>query len=179
MTTDLKSFQTLTVKEQAEEKGRLLKKIDEVQSEFDLIEKRMKTAMKDDTARPSDLAPLLSYREEIRQVLTQLRNLLNQIERLNSDGGPGRTVSSALSTFGAGVVNIRADDTRNRAVPNAKTYQQILDDRFDSEPSGAVVKQVLSKLEDRMEGRLEEFRRAMEAKKTEDVKKQSSTTKTS
>ena len=66
--------------------------------------------------------------------------------------------------MGSGVINIRADDSRNRPVPKAKTYSDLVKEEKEKKVS----------LDDAL-AKIEAFKKMIESMKEEEVKKYTTT----
>ena len=112
------------------------------QNEFELVEKKLKVAMMDETANLSVISPLLTYRDELKNEIKAIKLDIDQITQFNrrrEDCKPNPAFVAA-STSGTGVISIRADDTKNRKITGAKTYEQILDERQKEEEAFDIIK---------------------------------------
>lgn len=160
MPIDIDLFTTLSANEQNNLKDKLETALEATQNDLTIVDGKLKAAMLDDSTKHSDLQPLLSYRNEIKQVLDQISSDLNQINRFFQQGAnrpTGGTIPGVA--FGTGTVGIRKNDAQNRLIPGAKTYRQILDDEqndFDAVE--------LMKLDAKMR-KLEQFRKLEQSKK--------------
>jgi hypothetical protein len=128
MPFDIDLFRLLSADEQDELRDKLAKDLSDIEKQLDRVEEKLKATMLDDAIKYSDLSPLLSYRDELRRQLNRLRYDLDQIESFVLEGGNHRPnpVHIARTTSGAGIVNIRADDTKARKIHRAKPYSDIV-----------------------------------------------------
>ena len=161
MPIDIDILRSLSVEEQKKWIRALEEALGDKQKELEQVEKKLKGALMDDSANLSIISPLLTYRDELRNELKQIKSDLEQIIQfgLRGEDKKPNPASVAASTSGAGVVSIRADDTNNREVPGAKTHQQILDERQKEEEAFEIVKL------DAQLKKLEEYRKIEKSKK--------------
>ncbi len=159
MPIDIDLFRSLSVNEQNKLKDKIEAALDSTRNDLRVVETKLKAAMTDTSTSHNELQPLLSYRSEIKQVHDQLKADLDMIERFlqGSDRGANPVIVAA-ATFGQGTVGIRKDDTQNRKIAGAKTYQQILDERKKDEDAVALM-ELDAKLR-----KLEEFRKLENSK---------------
>jgi len=127
--------------------------------------------MADPNTTHSDMQPLLSYRNELKQVYDQIKYDLDQVNRFMNLGQTGSVFTSPASVkFGSGTVSIRGTDAQSRPVPGAKTFQQILDERKKEEEA-----KFLADLDEKMK-KLEEYRKVEQSKKQKQTSSQTSQT---
>lgn len=142
MPIDIDILRRLSSEEQKKWMKALEEALSEKQKGLDQVEKKLKVTMIDESADLSVISPLLTYRDELKNDMKQIKFDLDQISRFNIQGEDKKPNPSlvAASTSGAGVVSIRADDTKNRKITGAKTYEQILDERQKEEEAFEIVK---------------------------------------
>ena len=159
MPIDIDLFRNLSQKEQENWKNKLETALESIQKDLSLVEVKLKAAMMDDSTSHSDLQPLLSYRNELKQVSDQIRCDLDVVNRFLNKGQASRRFNRNPIRILGGAVNIRANDTQNSAVPGAKTYDQILEERKKEEEGKRI-----SELDERLK-KLEEYRKVEQSRK--------------
>ena len=163
MPLDIQFFMNLSEAERKFVREDLFNTFQKAQTDLNIVDGKVRFAMEDENCKPSELGPLLSYRSERQQEMSQLKKDLDTIRRCNE----GQVVDRDLSNvpgMGSGVINIRADDSRNRPVPKAKTYSDLVKEEKDKKVS----------LDDAL-AKIEAFKKMIESMKEEEVKKYTTT----
>lgn len=145
-------------------------RLEESQKELHLIENKLKKAFQEENSKPSDIGILISYRDEIRQVVHQIKNDLKTIEMFQVGVEPDVAKSTAESISGAGMVYFRNVNENTRKVPGVKNYAQILKDQCKDEELLEILE-----LAEKMK-KAQEFLKMEESKKAPQTQKQQSTT---
>jgi hypothetical protein len=167
MPIDLDLFRTLSVKEQNNLKEKLETALESIHKDLTVVEKKLKVAMGDENTTHSELQPLLSYRNELKQVHDQVKYDNDQVNRFINQGQRSAVFTNPGSVrFATGTVSIRGNDSQSRPVPGAKTFQQILEERSKNEEA-----KILADLDAKMK-KLEEFRKVEQSKKQTQLQSQ-------
>ena len=173
MPIDIDLFRKLSVKEQKNLKDKLETALEAIHKDLMVVEGKLKQAMSDVNTTHSDLQPLLSYRNELKQVYDQIRFDLEQVNRFMNLGQASSVFNDpGALKISAGSVSIRASDSQSRPVPDAKTFQQILDDRKKDEEA-----KYLADLDEKMK-KLDEYRKVEQSKKQAQKQTSSQTSQT-
>lgn len=169
MPIDMTFFRSLPLEEQRAWNKKFIIALNEMQERLEGIERKIKEAITDNTT-PSELSALLTYRDELKKDLNQLKSDREQIERFNRNEEflkPDPTFV-ASTTSGAGAVNIRADDRKLVKVPGTKTYGEILEKKKKDEQAEKEASEIAT-LEKNLK-KLEEYKKVEAKKRTETSK---------
>jgi len=173
MPIDIEFLRTLSEKEQNNLKNKLETALEATYKDLSVVEGKLKMAMSDPNSNLSDLQPLLSYRNELKQVYDQFKFDLEQVNRFVSQGNyAGASSNPGSLKIATGTVSIRGDDSKSVRVPGAKTFQEILDERKKQEDA-----KELAILDERLK-KVEEYRKLEQSKKQTQKQTSSQTSQT-
>ena len=146
-------------------------RLEESINELKIVETKLKKAIHDDGSKPSDIGILISYRNELRQYINQIKSELKMIDMLQSGGSfVDPATSAAASISGAGTVYFRNVNENTKKIYGAKTYGEILDDN-NKEQERLEILEISEKLK-----KAQEFLRMEESRKQPISQKQHSQT---
>ena len=115
MAYDMENFRNLSAEQQAEELKRQESEKDKTFQEWQSIEKKLRNALNDDGSKHSELSPLISFREELKQLHhhahADYMMVKNFLER-SGGGFTGQAAAGNLPSVGAGTVSIRVSDQK-------------------------------------------------------------------
>ena len=147
-------------------------RLEESKKELHIIESKLRKAIQDDSSKPSDIGILVSYRDEVKQVIHQIKSDLKIIEIFLGGSIPDVATSTAESISGSGTVYFRNVNENTRKIPGIKDYEQIQKDLCKDEEH-TEIRILAEKLK-----KAQEYLKIEESKKTsQNQRQQSSTTK--
>ena len=131
MPLDIQYFLSLSDTDKKAYKDKLIQDLQDAQYDWGIADAKVRNAMADDSIKPSEINPLLNYRSELQQSINRLTQELEVINRFQEGKDKGDLQPTSAPGFGGGIVNIRADDNKNRAIPKAKTYSELVSQEKD------------------------------------------------